>query len=244
MTVRGDPRTTGTEPYIVRFNRTMAERQARHASEGRVDDGRRSRPALEGLPFASLSLFAILGLLFMLSMHLGGWTWSSWTYAFSLCMVAPLAVIEVKRKAVITGAAIFLVSVTAVIAAGLPQYFGYSVSDLSWYDLTAHYLGALTLTVVLWSMLYWTRVVNGPAAASRACFYVAVIGMLVASVTFELLEFFTDAAFGWTNFHSGVDTVGDILFDVAGVMSAATLIARHRIVAMRLPFWHADASAA
>lgn len=155
-----------------------------------------------------------------------------------------MAAIEVKRKAAITGAAILLVSVTAVIAAGLPQYFGYSVSDLSWYDLTAHYLGALTLTVVLWSVLYWTKAVNAPATVSRACFYMAVVGMLVACVTFELLEFFTDAAFGWTNFHPGVDTIGDILFDVAGVVSAATLIARHGIVAMRLPFWHADASAA
>lgn len=181
--------------------------------------------------------------MFVVSMHLGGWTWSSWTYAFSLGIVAPLAVIEIKRKAVVTGAAILLISITAMIAAGLPQYFGYSTSDLSWYDLTAHYLGALTLTVLLWSVLYWAKVVGGPASAAKRCLYAAVIVMLAASVMFEMLEFSTDAVLGWTNFHAGVDTMGDVIFDIAGVTSAAILVARHGIIAMKLPFWHAGASA-
>ena len=183
-------------------------------------------------------------MLFLVSMHLGGWTWSSWTYAFSIGIVGPLAVVEVRRKAVVTGAAILLISVTAIIAAGLPQYFGYSASNLSWYDLTAHYLGALTLTIILWSVLYWTKAVEGSASATRKCQYAAVVAMLVASVTFEMLEFSTDAALGWTNFHAGVDTAGDIIFDIAGVASAAIVVARHKVVAMRRPFWHADASTA
>lgn len=194
----------------------------------------------ENFPFASLSMLVILASLFLLSMHLGGWTWSSWTYAFSLGIAVPLVAIEVKRRAVITGAAILLFSVTALIAAGLPQYFGYSTSALSWYDLTAHYLGALALTVLLWSVLCWVRADGGRADDSRIWLVFAVAAMLVASVVFELLEFFTDAVMGWTNFHAGIDTIGDIMFDVAGVASAALIIARHRVMAIRLPFWHAD----
>jgi len=196
----------------------------------------------DGFPYASISMLVILTSMFLLSMHLGGWTWSSWTYAISFGIMVPLVAIEVKRRAVITGAAILLFSITALIAAGLPQYFGYSTSDLSWYDLTAHYLGALALTVLLWSVLSWIRTDGDRADYSRVWLILAVGGMLVASVAFELLEFFTDAFLGWTNFHAGIDTVGDIMFDIAGVTSAALIISRHRVSAIKLPFWHAGAS--
>lgn len=195
----------------------------------------------EDFPFASLSMLVILASLFILSMHLGGWTWSSWTYAFSLGIAVPLVAIEVKRRAVITGAAILLFSGTAVIAAGLPQYFGYSTSVLSWYDLTAHYLGALALTVLLWSVLCWVRAADGRADDSRAWLMFAVVSVLVASVVFELLEFTTDAMMGWANFHAGIDTIGDIIFDVAGVATAAMVIARHGVTAIKRPFWYVDA---
>lgn len=196
----------------------------------------------ENMPFASISMFVILASLFLLSMYLGGWTWSSWTYAFSLGITVPLVAIEVKRKAVITGAAILLFSVTALIAAGLPQYFGYSTSDMSWYDLTAHYLAALALTVLVWSVLCWVRSDGDRAGDRRGLFVFAVVGMLVASISFELLEYSTDALMGWTNFHAGIDTIGDIIFDVAGVMTAALVIARHRVIVIRRPFWHSESA--
>jgi len=196
----------------------------------------------EDFPFTSLSMLVILASLFLLSMYLGGWTWSSWTYAFSLGIAVPLVAIEVKRRAVITGAAILLFSGTALIAAGLPQYFGYSTSVLSWYDLTAHYFGALALTVLLWSVLCWVRAADGSADDSRPWLIFAVASMLVACVVFELLEFTTDAMMGWANFHAGIDTIGDIIFDVAGVATAAMVIARHGVTAIKRPFWYADAS--
>ncbi len=195
----------------------------------------------EDFPFASLSMLVILASLFILSMHLGGWTWSSWTYAFSLGIAVPLVVIEVKRRAVITGAAILLFSATALIAAGLPQYFGYSTSALSWYDLTAHFLGALAITVLLWSVLCWVGADGGRAIRFRTRLMFVVASMLVASVVFELLEFSTDAMMGWANFHAGIDTIGDIIFDVAGVATAALVIARHQVIVIKRPFWHADA---
>ena len=194
----------------------------------------------EDFPFTSLSMLVILASLFLLSMYLGGWTWSSWTYAFSLGIAVPLVAIEVKRRAVITGAAILLFSVTAIIAAGIPQYFGYSTSVLSWYDLTAHYLGALALTVLLWSVLCWVRAADGRVDDSRAWLIFTAVAMLAASVVFELLEFTTDAMMGWANFHAGIDTIGDIIFDVAGVATAATVIARHGVTAIKRPFWYAE----
>lgn len=194
----------------------------------------------ENIPFASISMLVILASLFLLSMYLGGWTWSSWTYAISLGIMVPLVAIEVKRRAVITGAAILLFSVTALIAAGLPQYFGYSTSDLSWYDLTAHYLGALALTVLVWSVLCWVRSDVGRAVNRRGMFLFVVAGMIAASISFELLEYSTDALLGWTNFHAGIDTIGDIIFDVAGVMTAAMVIARHRVIVIRRPFWQTE----
>ena len=195
-------------------------------------------------PFASVSVLVVLSSLFLLSMHLGGWTWSSWTYAFSLSIAIPLIAIEVRRKAVITGAALILLFFTVVIDAGLPQYFGYSPSDLSWYDLTAHYLGALALTVFLWSVLCWTWSNGNGYVATRSRFFATVITVVLVSVIFEVLEFSTDAFLGWTNFHMGVDTIGDIVFDLAGVTTAAVLIARHRFIAIKMPFWHSDPNVA
>lgn len=239
-TTGGRRQTPCEEPYVTRFRRMLSQQQARCAPVVHV--GRRRKPLLgrEDFPFASLSMLVILASLFFLSMHLGGWTWSSWTYAFSLGIAVPLAAIEIKRRAVITGAAILLFSGTALVAAGLPQYFGYSTSVLSWYDLTAHYLGALALTVLLWSVLCWTRAAGGSAGGSRRLLMFVVALMLVACVVFELLEFTTDALMGWANFHAGIDTIGDIIFDVAGVATAAMVIARHGVTVIRRPFWHAE----
>ena len=196
-------------------------------------------------PFASVSVLVILGTLFMVSMYLGGWSWSSWTYTFALGIAVPLTLVEVKRKAVITGwAAVLLVS-TAVVDAGIPTYFGYNPSDLSWYDLLAHYLGTVLMTVFVWTMICWTVSPDGPPRENgRRKFWSAVMIMLVVSVVFEFLEYFTDMLFGWTNFHIGVDTVGDLIFDVAGVLTAAVAIARHRVSLLKKPFWHADRAAA
>lgn len=45
------------------------------------------------------------------------------------------------------------------------------------------------------------------------------------------------------DYHVGMDTFGDLIFDFAGIFSAALLIARHRVSPIRRPFWHADMSA-
>ena len=68
--------------------------------------------------------------------------------------------------------------------------------------------------------------------------------MLVVSVTFEFAEFVTDSLFGWGNFYPGVDTLGDVIFDVAGIVTAAVVISRHRVSVLRRPFWHEEPSAA
>jgi hypothetical protein len=60
------------------------------------------------------------------------------------------------------------------------------------------------------------------------------------STIFEFLELFTDAMFGWTNFHAGIDTTGDLMFDIAGIATAAMLISRHGVSALKRPFWHAE----
>lgn len=196
-------------------------------------------------PFASVSLMVVLLSLFALSMSLGGWSWSSWTYGFGIMITIPLVAFEIKRKAVITGGAAFLLIVTVIIDAGLPRYFGYSPSDLSWYDLTAHYLGAFVLTLFLWAFICWTLSPTGPPSTNgRKKFYTVVIMMILVSIVFEFLEFITDELFGWTNFHIGVDTLGDLIFDLAGVLTAAIVIVRHRVSAIKRPFWHAESVAA
>lgn len=227
-------------PFIERFNERMAYLDSQRAPVVHVRNGRKPRgPAV--FPFASASIALVLFSLFVLSMNLGGWTWSSWTYAFSLLITVPLVAIEVKRKAVITGGAALLLVSTVIIAAGLPQYFGYSASHLSWYDLTAHFLGAMVLTLLLWSFMCWTAHHSGrPDGNGRRRLFVAAGAVLLASVVFELLEFMTDTMFGWTNFHPGIDTAGDLIFDAAGVLTAAFLISRHRLDLLRRPFWHAE----
>ena len=228
------------EPYIARFKRSMSQQQSRHAKVVLLNGARQSSRRMD-FPYASVSVLVILLSLFILSMHLGGWSWSSWTYAFSLSIAVPLVAIEMKRKAVITGGAIILLFFTVLIDAGLPQYFGYSPSDPSWYDLSAHFLGAFALTLFLWSMLCWTTPEGPPRTNGRRKMLAAVTTILLVSVIFEVLEFSTDALLGWANFHAGVDTIGDIIFDVAGVLAAGVIIARHRVVAIKTPFWYAPA---
>lgn len=232
-----------SEPYAVRFRRRLSQMQSSRAPVVHVGRRRRSF-SLRDFPFASVSVIVILSSLFLLSMHLGGWSWSSWTYAFSLSIAVPLVAIEMRRKAVITGAAILLLLFTVVIDAGLPQYFGYSPSDLSWYDLSAHYLGTLMLTVFLWSVLCWTWSNGHGHVETRARFLAAVTTVVMVSMIFEALELATDSLLGWGNSRGVVDTVGDMIFDLAGVLTAAILIARHRFIALRRPFWHSDPSAA
>jgi hypothetical protein len=222
------------------FKRRMLQLESRRAPVVWLAGSRRW-PYLSELPFASISVLVILLSLFAFSLHLGGWTWSSWIYALSMGLVPPLAAIELKRKAVITGGAVILLVFTVVIDAGLPQYFGYSASHLSWYDLAAHYLGAMLMTLFLWSFICWTVSPSGPPRENgRRKLLLTVAAMLTASFVFEFAEFATDALFGWGNFHPGVDTAGDLFFDVAGVVTAAVVISRHRVSALRRPFWHGE----
>lgn len=230
--------------HIDRFNERMLRLDSQRAPV--VWLARRPGfPRLSGFPFVSLSVIVVLLSLFSLSMYLGGWTWSSWTYAFSLGIALPLVAVELKRKAVITGGAVLLLAFTVMVDAGLPQYFGYSPSHLSWYDLTAHYLGTVFMTLFLWSLICWTMSPTGPPRENgRRKFMFAVAAMLVVSVMFEFAEFVTDMFFGWGNFHPGVDTLGDVIFDIAGVVTAAVLISRHRVSALRRPFWYAETAGA
>jgi len=198
-----------------------------------------------GFPFASISVLVVLLTLFVMSMERGGWTWSSWTYAFSFTIMLPLVVLEIKRKAIITGGALLMLFFMVVIDAGMPGMFGYSPSDLNWYDNIAHLLGTLVMTFFLWSMICWSLSPTGPPVTNgRRKFWAAIAIMLVVSFFFEFTEFFTDILFGWSNFHPGIDTAGDLIFDFAGILVAGVVIARHRISVLKIPFWHAEAASA
>lgn len=230
---------------LSRYSRRMEGRapiQEDCTTESRQSESPRINTRLMDFPFASVSVLVLLLTLFLMSMERGGWTWSSWTYAFSFVIMIPLVIIELKRKAVITGGAVILLFFMVLIDAGMPGYFGYSPSDLNWYDNLAHYLGALVLTMFLWSFICWTVSPTGPPSVNGTRkFWAAIIAMVVISFIFEFTEFFTDAIFGWTNFHPGVDTVGDLIFDFTGVFTAAVVIGRHRVSTLRRPFWHAEA---
>jgi len=168
---------------------------------------------------------------------------SSWTYAFALGIIVPLAILEWKRKVVISGFAVLLLFFMVVIDAGLPGYFGYNPSDYNWYDNLAHFLGTLVLTLFLWSFICWTASPTGPPRVNgHRKFLAAIITMLLISFVFEFAEFFTDAFFGWANFHPGIDVVGDLIFDTAGIAVAAFMIARHKTSVVRRPFWHSEES--
>lgn len=235
------------ENDIVRFARRLERLRA--SSEGRnharacTHPRRRALISWSAFPFGSVSVLVILVTLFLMSMERGGWTWSSWTYAFSFIMFVPLALFELKRKAVVTGGAVLLLFFMVLVDAGMPGMFGYSPSDLNWYDNLAHLLGALVLTWFLWAFICWAQSPTGPPVVNgRRKFWTAVLAMVLVSVVFEFTEFFTDILFGWSNFHPGVDTAGDIIFDLAGIAVAGIVIARHRISPIRRPFWHAERS--
>jgi hypothetical protein len=227
----GNP-TTEDDSDLNRYSKRMT-------SIGLLRDGssysRRSFFSWLDFPFATVSILIILLSLF---------AWSSWTYLFSFAVVAPLATMELKRKAVITGGAALLLFFTVVIDAGLPQYFGYNPSDYNQYDNLAHLLGTFLMTWFLWAFICWTVSPTGPSKENGTRkFLFAIITMVLVSFIFEFLEFITDFMFGWRNFHVGMDIMGDLIFDFAGIFSAALLIARHRVSPIRRPFWHADASA-
>lgn len=230
------------ESDLARFSRVMqalGDRSLHRTAWLSSKAKKRPRHLLAGFPFVSLSVLVILVTLFVMSMERGGWTWSSWTYAFSFVILLPLVLFELKRKAVITGGAVLLLFFMVVMDAGMPGYFGYSPSDTNWYDNWAHLVGTLGMTLFLWSFLGWTTSPNGPPAANgRRKFALTVVTMVVVSFFFEFTEFFTDALFGWTNFHPGIDTMGDLIFDFAGVTIAALAIARHRVSVLRRPFWN------
>lgn len=226
--------STVTETYLARFSRRMNS-QGREMYCPEISSRESTRSSF---PFASSSVLVVLLSLMVLSIHLGGWTWSSWIYALALSICAPLALLEVARNAVISGWASLLLFVAVVVDAGMPQFFGYSVSDLSPYDITAHYLGALVLTLFVWSFIWWARSADGPPKSGGAGMLLAVVlAIAIAGVGFEFLEFTTDGLFGWSNFHAGIDTTGDIIFNFAGTASAGIMIAMHRVSVLRRPFW-------
>jgi hypothetical protein len=234
-----------SESYISKFTRDMnagAGADAGHGAAHTMGAHGQGRPrAGPGFPFASVSMLVILGTLFVMSMIRGGWSWSSWTYAFSFVIVVPLAFFEHYRKAVITGSAMILLFFMALIDAGMPGYFGYSPSDYNWYDNWAHLIGTFGLTLFLWAFIWWTLRPDGPPNSNGTRKFVLTITiMVVVSFFFEFTEFFSDYLFGWTNFHPGIDTIGDLIFDFAGIACAAVLIARHRYSPLKKPFWYAE----
>ncbi len=233
------------ETDLTRYTRMMRGRRARALNSKseypHCDLPKRGFFSWMGFPFASVSVLVILFTLFSMSMIWGGWTWSSWTYALSFFILVPLIAFEIKRKAIVTGAAVMLLFFMVLIDAGMPGLFGYSQSDLNWYDNLAHFLGAMVMTFFLWSFLCWSLSPIGPPKTNgRSKFWLVIVTMLVVSMFFEFTEFFTDMLFGWTNFHPGVDTAGDLIFDFAGVIVAGTLISRHRFSVLRRPFWHCE----
>lgn len=234
------------ETDLARFSRIMRALgdRALHRSAWLSREAKKQpKPLLAEFPFVSLSVLIILLTLFTMSMERGGWSWSSWTYSFAFVILVPLVLFELKRKAVITGGAIILLFFMVVMDAGMPGYFGYSPSDTNWYDNWAHLIGTAAMTLFLWSFLCWTLSPTGPPKTNgRRKFVFAIATMVVVSLFFEFTEFFTDAIFGWTNFHPGIDTTGDLIFDLAGITIAGLMIGRHRVSVIRMPFWHAESS--
>lgn len=233
---------------LERFSRIMRalgnrahQRSAWVSQRARAAASKKSRTPLAEFPFASMSVLVILLTLFIMTMERGGWGWSSWTDAFAFVIIVPLILFEHKRKAVITGGAIMLLFFMILVDAGMPGWFGYSPSDLNWYDNWAHLIGTFGMTLFLWSFLCWSLSPTGPPTTNgRRKFVFAIATMVVVSIFFEFTEFFSDAIFGWTNFHPGIDTVGDLIFDFAGIASAGLVIARHRLSVIKRPFWHAE----
>ncbi len=233
----------GGETDLARFTRRMNGKEGNAVQQLReCSSVRANRSFWSSFPFASISVFILLLTLFLASMERGGWTWSSWTYAFSFVIFVPLVIFELKRRAVITGGAIILLFFMVLIDAGMPGAFGYSPSDNNWYDNWAHLLGTLALTLFLWSFMCWALHSSGPDISNggRRMLWLAIATMAVVSFIFEFTEFFTDAFFGWTNFHPGIDTAGDLIFDSAGIIIAGLLIGRHGVSALRRPFWHSE----
>jgi hypothetical protein len=234
------------ETDLERFSRIMHALglRALHQSAWQSREAKRQpKPLLSEFPFVTLSVLVILITLFVMSMERGGWGWSSWTYSFAFVILVPLVLLEWKRKAIITGGAVILLFFMVVMDAGMPGYFGYSPSDTNWYDNWAHLVGVAGMTLFLWSFLCWTLSPTGPPKTNgRRKFVFAIATMVVISFFFEFTEFFTDAIFGWTNFHPGIDTIGDLIFDMAGITIAGLMIGRHRVSMIRRPFWQANAS--
>lgn len=192
-------------------------------------------------PFASISVLVILMTLFVMALEWGGWTWSSWTYALSFVILAPLVLLESNRRVIITGGGFVILILMVLIDAGMPGYFGYGLSDYDFYDKFAHYAGAAGITLFLWSVIWWTISPSGPPKVDgRKILIMTVVAMIALSTFFKFSEYIGDFLYGFKNAHDNVDTVGDLIFNLAGIAAAAIVIGRHNLSVLKRPFWHAE----
>lgn len=190
-------------------------------------------------PFASISVLIVLSALFIMALARGGWTWSSWTYALSFVIMIPLVPLESHRKVIISGGGFVVLLFMVVIDAGMPGYFGYSLSDYNLYDKAAHYMGAAGITLFLWSVIWWTISPSGPPKTNgRRVLLITIIIMVVLSTFFKSTEYIGDYLYGWKNIHGYVDTVSDLMFNLAGIAAAGIVIKRHNYSVLKQPFWH------
>ncbi len=192
-------------------------------------------------PFTSISVLIVLMSLFVMSFDWGGWSWSSWTYALSFIVLVPLVLLESARRVIITGGGFIILFLTVLVDAGMPRYFGYSLADYNLYDKFAHFAGAATITLFLWAVTWWTLSPAGPSKTERRrILLITIVIVIVASTLFKSTEYLGDFLYGLKNTHGYVDTVSDLIFNVAGIAAAAIVISRHNYSVLRRPFWYAE----
>jgi len=103
------------------------------------------------------------------------------------------------------------------------------------YDKFVHFAGGAALAAGAFQSLTFLdrRGVKAMSPIKRA-FASAVISMLIAGVIWETYEFMSDVVFGSGRVHGWGDTIGDLIADTLGAITAVTIMVRHESANPRL----------
>lgn len=129
---------------------------------------------------------------------------------------------EEKRKKLIRRSAEIILAIFLVNYAAMTFYW---YATIWWFDIPMHFLGGFWLGLsALWLYFYARKMPRQDMRLGRALF-VCCAAVVVFGVAWEFFEFGIDRLITLAP-HNRLDTASDILFDLAGGLSATLLLAR------------------
>lgn len=120
----------------------------------------------------------------------------------------------------------YLAIVAILIGVGQEVAIAYSLYwSLWWYDIVMHFLGGLWIGLIA---LWFYKAFAGEEAESGKGYLVALVTVVVVGILWEVMEILAGLTLTQANYE--MDTVLDLIMDVAGAVFASRLVFRKTIV--------------